>query len=86
MNSDPLEDAAMLGTLFKIGLMAIFGLFLLKIFFGIFGVALGLFMGLAFLAFKIVLVGAVAYVCIAVVSPNSAKRLRERINGAPTTY
>jgi hypothetical protein len=45
-----------------------------------------IFFGLAFLAFKIVVIGAVAYVVIAVVSPSSAKRLRERFSGAPTTY
>ncbi len=76
----------MLSTLFKIGLLAILGLFALKFVFGILGGVLGLFIGLAFLAFKIICIGAVAYVVIAVVSPSSAKRLRERVSGAPTTY
>ena len=77
----------MLRTLFTIGVMAILGLFVLRIVFGILGGVLGLFIGLAFLAAKIVLIGAVAYVVIAIVSPASAKRLRERFSGgSPTTY
>jgi hypothetical protein len=76
----------MLRTLFAIGAMAILGLFALKIVFGVFGGILGLFIGLAFLAFKIVLIGGVVYVVIAIVSPSSARRLRERFSGAPTTY
>ena len=76
----------MLRTLFTIGVMAILGLFVMKLVFGILGGVLGLFIGLAFLAFKIVVIGAVAYVVIAVVSPSSAKRLRERISGTPSTY
>ena len=76
----------MLRTLFTIGVMAILGLFVMRLVFGILGGILGLFMGLAFLAFKIVLIGAVGYVVIAIVSPSSARRLRERFTGAPTTY
>ena len=76
----------MLRTLFTIGVMAILGLFVMKFVFGILGGVLGLFIGLAFLAFKIICIGAVAYIVVAIVSPSSAKRLRERINGPPTTY
>jgi hypothetical protein len=76
----------MLRTLFTIGVMAIVGLFVMKLVFGILGGVFVIFFGLAFLAFKIVVIGAVAYVVIAVVSPSSAKRLRERFSGAPTTY
>jgi ABC-type proline/glycine betaine transport system permease subunit len=66
--------------------MAILGLFVMKLVFGILGGVFVIFFGLAYLAFKIVLIGAVAYVVIAIVSPRSAKRLRERFSGAPTTY
>lgn len=76
----------MLRTLFTIGVMAILGLFVMRIVFGILGGVLGLFIGLAFLAAKIVLIGAVGYVVIAIVSPSSARRLRERFSGSPTTY
>jgi|BarGraNGADG00212_1021973.scaffolds.fasta_scaffold00643_3 hypothetical protein len=76
----------MLRTLFTIGVMAILGLFVMKLVFGILGGVFVIFFGLAYLAFKIVLIGAVAYVVIAIVSPSSAKRLRDRFSGAPTTY
>jgi hypothetical protein len=76
----------MLRTLFLIGVMALLGLFALKLVFGILGGVFVLFFALAGLALKIVVVGAVAYVVIAIVSPSSAKRLRERFSGAPTTY
>jgi hypothetical protein len=76
----------MLRTLFSIGVMAILGLFVMRLVFGILGGVLGWFVALAFLAFKIVLIGGVAYVVIAIVSPTSARRLRERFSGAPTTY
>jgi hypothetical protein len=76
----------MLRTLFTIGVMAILGLFVMKLVFGILGGVFAIFFGLAYLAFKIVLIGAVGYVVIAIVSPSSAKRLRERFSGAPTTY
>ena len=76
----------MLRTLFTIGVMAILGLFVMRIGFGILGGVLGLFIGLVFFAFKIVVIGGVLYVVIAVVSPSSARRLRERFSGAPTTY
>jgi hypothetical protein len=76
----------MLRTLFTIGVMAILGLFVMKLVFGILGGVFVIFFGLAYLAFKIVLIGAVAYVVIAIVSPSSAKRLRERFSGTPTTY
>jgi hypothetical protein len=74
----------MLRTLFSIGLMALIGLFLLKFAFGILGGVLGLFVGLLFLAVKILLVGAVAYVALRIVSPGTAKRLRDRFSGTPT--
>ena len=76
----------MLRTLFTIGVMALLGLFAMKLVFGIFGGVFALFFMLAFLALKIVCIGAVAYVVIAIVSPSSARRLRERFSGAPTTY
>ena len=74
----------MLRTLFSIGVMAIVGLFLLKFAFGILGGVLGLFVGLLFVAVKILLIGAVAYVALRIVSPGTAKRLRSRFSGTPT--
>ena len=76
----------MLRTLLVVGLMALVGLVLLKVVFGILPVVLGLFLGLAFLALKILAVGAVAYIVLRLVAPGTARRLRDRFSGTPTTY
>ena len=75
----------MLRTLFSIGVMAILGLILLKFAFGILGGAVAIFLALAFVAFKIILIGAVAYVVLRVIAPGTARRLRDRFSGAPST-
>ena len=71
----------MLRTIFSIGLFAILGLIALKFIFGILGFAVGLFMMLLVLAIKIALVLLVIYLIIRVVSPETARRLRERWSG-----
>jgi hypothetical protein len=71
----------MLRTIFSIGLFAVLGLIALKFIFGIFGVAVGLFMWLLFAAIKVALVGLVVYFVIRIVSPGTAQRLRERWTG-----
>ena len=71
----------MLRTIFSIGLFAILGLIALKFIFGILGFAVGLFMMLLVLAIKIGLVLLVIYFIIRVVSPDTARRLRERWSG-----
>ena len=76
----------MLRTLFSVGLMAIVGLFVLKFAFGILGGVLAIFIALAFLAVKILLVGAVGYIVLRIVAPGTARRLRDRFSGAPTSY
>lgn len=73
----------MLRTIFSIGLFAILGLIALKFLFGIFGIALSLFVGLAYLALKIGLVLLVVYFIIRIVSPDTARNLRERWAGRP---
>lgn len=71
----------MLRTIFSIGLFAVLGLVALKFIFGIFGVAIGLFMVLFGIAIKIALVLLVVYFIIRIVSPDTAARLRERWSG-----
>jgi hypothetical protein len=71
----------MLRTIFMIGLVAIGGLFLLKIAFGILGVFFAILIGLLKAAMFIALVGAVLYLVIRIVSPGTAARLRERWSG-----
>jgi hypothetical protein len=71
----------MLRTIFSIGLFAVLGLIALKFIFGILGFAVGLFMMLLVLAIKIALVLLVIYFIIRIVSPDTARRLRERWSG-----
>ncbi len=71
----------MLRTIFMIGLFAIGGLFLLKLFFGVFGLFFGLMIGLIGLGAKIAVVGALCYLVVRIVSPDTARRLRERWSG-----
>jgi membrane protein implicated in regulation of membrane protease activity len=75
----------MLRTIFMIGLFAIGGLFVLRVVFGLFGFALAIFAGLFFFAIKVAIVGALIYLVIRVVSPDTARRLREKWAG-PRTY
>jgi len=71
----------MLRTIFSIGLFAVLGLIALKFIFGIFGFAVGVFMWLLFLAIKVALIALVLYFIIRIVSPDTARRLRERWSG-----
>lgn len=71
----------MLRTIFSIGLFAVLGLIALKFIFGILGFAVGLFMMLLVLAVKIAIVLLIIYVIIRVVSPETARRMRERWSG-----
>lgn len=71
----------MLRTIFAIGLFAILGLFALKLVFGILPALFGLLFWLLAIALKIALIGAVAYLAIRIVSPDTARRLREKWSG-----
>ena len=71
----------MLRTIFSIGLFAVLGLIALKFIFGIFGVAVGLFFWLLSKAIMIAVIGLVIYFIIRIVSPDTARRLRERWSG-----
>lgn len=71
----------MFRTIFSIGLFAVLGLIALKFVFGIFGFAVALFIWLLFAALKVAIVGLVIYFIIRVVSPETARRLRERWSG-----
>ncbi len=68
----------MLRTIFTIGLFAVLGLIVLKLAFGVVVPLLGLFIWLVVQALKIAVVGLVIYLVIRVVSPDAARRLRER--------
>jgi len=68
----------MLRTIFSIGVFALVGLFLLSLIFNILGALVGLAWWALVLAIKIAIVGFVVYLVIRVVSPNTARKLRER--------
>ncbi len=72
----------MLRTIFTIGLFALLGLFALKLAFGILGGLLGLFVVLLGFAIKITLIGGAVYLVIRIVSPGTARRLREKFSGS----
>ena len=71
----------MLRTIFMIGLFAVLGLFALRIIFGILPTLIGLFIGLAIWAIKIAAIGVLIYLVIRIVSPDTARRLREKWAG-----
>jgi predicted lipid-binding transport protein (Tim44 family) len=76
----------MLRTVLYLGLFALLGLAALKLAFGVLtglvGTLLGLFFWLLGVALQIALVGLVVYLVIRVVSPDTARRIRERFSGA----
>lgn len=72
----------MLRTILSIGLFAVIGLIALKFIFGIFGLAVTLFMVLLGAALKIGLVLLVLYFIIRIVSPDTAARLRAKFSGS----
>ena len=71
----------MLRTIFMIGLFALAGLFVLKLFFGVLGPLFALFLWVLGLAVKIALVGGLIYLVIRIFSPDTARRLREKWSG-----
>jgi len=72
----------MLRTIFMIGLLAIGGLFILKVVFGLFAVGFGMLGWLFWLAVKVALVGGLIYLVIRIFSPDTARRLREKWSGS----
>ncbi len=71
----------MLRTVFMIGLIALAGLFLLKLFFGILGGLFGLFFALIGMAIPVLLLGLVVYVLLKIFAPDTAKELRDKFDG-----
>lgn len=69
----------MLRTLFTVGLVALLGLVALKLVFGLLGPLVALLFWLVGLALKVLLLGAVVYVGLRIVSPATAARLERMI-------
>lgn len=81
VDSNVTETLNMLRTIFAIGVMAILGLFALKFIFGIFGGLMSIVFALLGLAIKVALIGLVVYFVIRIVSPDTARNLKERWSG-----
>lgn len=79
--SNVTETVNMLRTIFAIGVMALLGLFALKFLFGIFGGLIGIFFALLSLAIKVAVIGLLVYLVIRIISPDTARGLRERWGG-----
>lgn len=71
----------MLRTILSVGAITLLGLFLLKLAFGVLGGLFGLLFWLIAMAIKIAIVGLIVYLAIRIVSPDTARRLRERFSG-----
>ena len=69
----------MLRTLFTIGFIALVGLFVLKIVFGLLGPLVALLLWLLGVALKLALVGLLVYLALRVFSPSTADKLRDSI-------
>lgn len=80
-HSNRLELNSMLRTIFTIGALAVLGLFLLSSVFGILKGLIALALFLLGLAIRIAIVGLIVYLVIRIVSPETARRLRERWSG-----
>ena len=72
----------MLRTIFTIGLFAVLGLFALRFVFGILAGLLGLFLALLKMAVVVGIIGLAIYLVIRIISPETARRLRERWSGS----
>ena len=72
----------MLRTIFMIGLFAMLGIFAINLVFGILPFILGVFAALVVLAIKIALFGLVIYLVIRLLSPDTARRMREKWSGS----
>jgi hypothetical protein len=72
----------MLRTLFVVGGLALIGLIILKLVFGLLGPLVALLFMLLWLAVKVLFVGAIVYFVIRVVSPSTADRINRAVRGS----
>jgi hypothetical protein len=69
----------MLRTLFTVGIVALLGLVALKLVFGLLGPLVALLFWLVGLAIKVLLLGAVVYFVVRLVSPATAERIERAV-------
>jgi hypothetical protein len=76
----------MIRTLLMTGVLVMLGIFALGFVFSIFGGLIGLTFVLLGFAIKALIIGAIAYFVIRIVSPDTARRLRERWSGSSSDH
>lgn len=72
----------MLRTIFLTGLFAILGFFALGFLFNLFKGLMVIAIWLLFLALKIAAIGLLIYLVVRIVSPDTARRMKERWSGS----
>lgn len=72
----------MLRTIFTLGIIALVGLFALKLVFGILGGLFGIFFALLGMAIPVLVIGALIYVVMLVFAPDTAKGMRDKFGGS----
>ncbi len=71
----------MLRTILTLGAITLLGLFALKLLFGVAGLFFGLFFWLLRIAIPVLIAGALVYLAIRLISPDTARRLRQKWSG-----
>ena len=71
----------MLRTIFTIGIIAIVGLFVLRLAFGILGGLFGILFWLIGISIPILILGAIIYLVLKVFAPDTARELRGKFGG-----
>jgi hypothetical protein len=72
----------MLRTIFMTGVFALAAVFAMGFAFHLFGFLLAIAFKLVFLAINVAVAGAIVYLIIRIVSPETARRLRQRFSGS----
>jgi len=71
----------MLRTILTLGAITLLGLFALKLLFGVAGLFFGLLFWLLRIAIPVLIAGALVYLAIRLISPDTARRLRQKWSG-----
>jgi hypothetical protein len=73
----------MLRNAFAIAVAVVIGACALRLVSGVVGGVLGLLIALAWVALKILIFVGVAYFVLSIISPDTARKVRERVGGGP---
>jgi hypothetical protein len=72
----------MLRTIFTIGIIAVLGMFVLRVAFGILGGLFGILFWLISISIPIMILGALIYLVLKVFAPDTARELRSKFGGS----